>query len=140
MRSLASRTLVVLAAALVPLQPLSAAGCYCGTVSRHETGVEKQAGSDREKACCCKKALRVPGNTCCGSAVECSCSSDESSHSEPQNLPQRHSQTVQDLGQPADVLSLSRSEFQVAPSLPSADWRPFASGLERCIVLCRFNL
>ena len=158
MTSFASKTLVYLATVLLPLQPLSAVACGCDSHGRHDvdanirleqakavTGCCGRAercrcSSHSQTGSCCTKTREAPAKSCCGNGNTCSCRTDDSSPPVPQVPAQSRSQSVNDVAQPLLPASMSTGDPEAHACLVSADRPSGASGLARCIVLCRFRL
>ncbi len=158
MTSFASRTLVYLAAALLPLQPLSTMSCCCASHDRHSVDAslrQEQANAvtgccGRADRCCCSshsragscctKTQQAPAKSCCGTGNTCSCRTDDSSPPVPQVPAEGRSQSGNDVAQPLLLASISTGDPEVPTCLVSTDRPSGASGFERCIVLCRFRL
>ncbi len=155
LRQFASKTLVWLAAVVVPLQFYPSASCCCAMASRPGGGAETPlvlrdcclqgarsccAGTRGESRPCCSKTLRASTNCHGRTTGVCSCQPHHSPSPGQQARPEGRGQTVEMLAQrPADVSS-RLDEFKVSPSSSVAVWPTVASGFERCIILCRFML
>jgi hypothetical protein len=150
MSGLASRTLIWLAAALLPFQPLSVMSCRCDTNCQPSAGAKIPHGqnrvesgccsSQRQSGSCCAKTQRPGAETCCGDGCMCSCSPNKVPPPVPQVPSETRSRSIGGLTQAEVGLSLGINEFHASQSAFS-DTRPSGcSGAERCIGLCRFNL
>lgn len=158
MTGFASKTLVFVAAALLPLQPLSVMSCGCGSHDQRAVDANlRQEQTDGESACgrradccccsshlqprpCCAKRHRGPAKCCCGTGNQCSCESDHPSPPVPQVPPEGRSQSLSDLAEPLLAALVDPADLQVFTGLASRDWPSAASGIERCIMLSRFHL
>ena len=158
MTGFASRTLVCLAAVLIPLQPLAVLSCGCDSHGQHDVGAnpcKEQAkvesgccgradgcrcSSHSQAGSCCTKTHRAPAKSCCGTGDTCSCRTDGSSPPIPQAPPQSRGYSVNDVAQPLAIALFSPADRQSAVDFVSTDRPSGASGFERCIVLCRFRL
>ena len=154
-----AKTLVWLAAILMPLQVLPSAKCWCagerreridsGAAPRHHVQktcccyrtVPVQAAYTRgEDESCCPKANSSPESSCCGGSLTCTCfcQENDSSPAVPPAPTETRCRSVVDLLQlPAPVcLSLEKSQPRSAQQRPAFH----TSASERCISLCRFLL
>ncbi len=158
MTGIASKTLVYLAAVLLPLQPLAALSCGCD--SHGQPGVDAnpckeqakvesgccgradgcRCGSRSQTGSCCTKTQQAPAKSCCGTGHACSCRADDSSPPVPQVPAEGRNQSVNDVAQPLLSAFPSPGACQVPVNFVSTDRPSGASGFERCIVLCRFRL
>lgn len=158
MTGLASKTLVWLAAALLPFEPLSALSCPCAAPSQPSTDVQLRCptvGSDGDccrrvkpccrgdnsLGCCCAKNRRAGATSCCGTGNGCNCRSNDSSSPPIPEVPlESRSGTAGDAAQPPLTVFLSCSDAQMPVGELCAASPDLASGLQCCILLCRFNL
>ena len=158
MRNLAAKSLVWLAAVLVPLQPLSAASCCCAAPGQLGSDAEKHRGPIDNVARCCRSAQSCRGNadtqihSCCKAtpresahadckcADTCSCQANDTAPPEQQAPAQGRSRVYDQLTQPLSTVSFGLGDLLRSPSLFSSGRPVTASGFERCITLCRFNL
>ena len=158
MLAFASKTLVYLAAALIPLQPLAVLSCGCDSQGQH--GVDANTCKDQAKvksgccgrtnscccsshartSSCCSKTQQAPAKSCCGTECTCSCGEDKSPPPIPQAPPQSRGYSVNDVDQPLAIASFSPTDHPRYVDFLSSDRPSCASGIERCIVLCRFRL
>ncbi len=158
MTGFASKTLVYLAAALIPLQPLAVLSCGCGSHGQHgvdantcqeqakvETGCcgrgdGCRCSSHSQADSCCTKAHQAPAKSCCDTGGTCSCRADDSSEPVPQAPPQSRGYSANDVDQPLAIALFSPADRRSAGDFVSTDRPSGDSGFERCIVLCRFRL
>ena len=157
MRTLALKSLIWLVAALTALQPFLAGSCSCamagscgGDAQKRQRPVAEKAGCRQASSCCasnpvethscCQGTVRDSAKRCCQGTDACSCRLDDTS-SPKQPAPAEGSHRAADeLAQPPRAVSSTFGEFQVVPVIFGGDCPIASSGLERCIVLCRFNL
>lgn len=158
MTEFASKLLVCLAAALIPLQPLSAVSCGCdshgeqgvGDNTCHEQALAESGccgrtdggrlSSQSQAGSCCTKTHRAPTKSCCDTSGTCSCRVDDSSPPVPQAPSQSRGYCADDVAQPLAVAPFSPDDDSRYVGFRSTNWSSGASGLARCIVLCRFRL
>ena len=158
MTGFASKTLVYLAAALIPLQPLAVLSCGCGSHGQH--GVDANTCQEQAKVetgccgrgdgcrcsshsptgSCCTKTHRAPAKSCCNTEGTCSCRADDSSEPVPQVPPQSRGNSVHDVDRPLAIASFSSDDHPRREGFLATDRLSGDSGFERCIVLCRFRL
>ena len=158
MAGFVSKTLVYLAAALIPLQPLAVLSCGCDSHSQH--GVDANAckeqaqvksgccgradgcrcSSHSQTSSCCSKTHHAPAKSCCDTGGICTCGVDNSSPPVPQAPPQTRGYRVNDVNQPSAVVLFSPGDYSSSVGFLFTDWPSGASGIARCIVLCRFRL
>ncbi|NQT13187.1 MAG: hypothetical protein HQ582_10590 [Planctomycetes bacterium] len=149
-RAFAWKTLVWLAAVLVPLQALPSFECCCAAVSRQQIDAENQQGRpSSEQACCCGARSAPDGRApthsqarprpCCrGDSTDCTCAEDDSAPLPSQAPPESRLPSDDPLAQPLVDIGLA---FDPPPQRPS-DERLIVvtSAPERCILLCSFRL
>ena len=155
LRQLATKTLVWLAAVLVPLQSLPAAACCCTSASQQESGAEQRQGPSNpccltagsccdstraESHSCCKTTHQLPSKCSCTTTGVCSCQPHNSSSPDPQAPPEGGRQVVHIAAQPLAAVSLCVDDSRGLASTSYGAWLSACSGFERCIVLCRFTL
>jgi hypothetical protein len=154
-RHLATKTLVWLAAILLPLQSFPTAACRCA-IANQQMGDSQQrrtpgssccvvAGNCRasrgaEDSSCCNTMPEARCNCSCRTTGVCSCRPHNSSPPDPQAPPEDGRQAVQAATQPPAGVSLC-VDGSGRPTARSCGARSIAcSGFERCITLCRFLL
>ena len=158
-RRFPSKTLVWLAAMLMPLQALPAANCWCASESWERVDAETASGHHVQKICCCCRTAppgaastydedksccqRVgpsPKPSCGGHSHTCTCSCQEnnSSPAVPPAPTETRCRIVVDLLQlPTPIcMSLEKSQPRSADEVPAF----YTSAPERCTILCRFLL
>lgn len=158
MASFASKTLVYLAAALIPLQPLAVSSCNCDSHGQHDVDAnpcEQQAKLEsgccqRDDDCrcsrhsqansCCTETHPAPAKSCCETGGACSCGADNSSPPVPPVPRQSRGYSVNDGAQPLVIALFSPEDDPRSVPCLSTDHPRGASGLAKCIVLCRFRL
>ena len=157
----ATKAVLWLAAALVPLQSLSATACGCSSpdLPRHDRAGETRRGAEHSgssSSCCSEKAYVQQDRSRCGSAKRCggprdqapgscgsSCACDHSSPSSPPALP---TSTSSRNGEPVSTLALgtchTASLFGQTSSLASAFDHALVgiTSLDRCVALSRLIL
>lgn len=152
-RSFAWKTLVWLAAVLVPLQALPSFECCCASASRQQIDAEndlQRPGSDRGCCCCShstpdrRAATRSearPGAArpcCCGNSTVCTCAENDSSPLPSQAPPESRVQSDDQVAQPLVDIGLA---FDRPRQRPSDECPAVAtSAAERCVLLCSFRL
>lgn len=152
---LAPKTLVWLAAVMVSLQSLPAAACYCATASQQKNDAEQRqslsnpccltagsccASTHTQRHSCCETSYQVPAKCSCQTTGVCSCQPHNSSSPDPQAPPEDGRQLVHLATQPTAAVSLYLDDFRGSTSPSYGTWPSARSGLERCIILCRFTL
>ena len=155
LRQLATKTLVWLAAVLVPLQSLPTAACCCATASQQDSDAEQRQGSGSacclsatsccasthaQSLSCCKTTHQAPAKCSCQTTGVCSCRPHNSPSPSPQAPPEGGRQVVHIASQPVAVVSLCLDDSRGSTSASHGAWSSACSGFERCIVLCRFTL
>lgn len=158
MVSFASKTLVYLAAALIPLQPLAVLSCDCD--SHGQRGVDAnmcEVQAKAESACrgrdddcrcsshsqassCCTKTHPAAAKSCCETGGACSCGADDSSPPVPRIPPQSRGYSVNDGAQPLLIVLFRPDDDPPSVACLSTEGPSGAFGLASCIVLCRFRL
>lgn len=152
------KTLVYLAAALISLQPLAVLSCGCDSHGQHGAdanthkeqakvesvccgrGDDCRCSSHSRASSCCTKTLPAPPESCCDTGSICSCGADNSSPPAPlAPLPSR-GYSVNDAIQPSAIALFSSADHPCSAGFLFIDRPSAASGLARCIVLCRFRL
>lgn len=155
LRQFASKKLVWLAAVLVPFQSFPSAACYCTMASRTESGLETPpaprdccsqdtpgccAGRLGERRPCRTKTHPAAAKSCCETGGACSCGADNSSPPVPRAPPRSRDYSVND-GTQLSLIALFRPDDDPGSvAFLSTEAPSGASGLARCIVLCRFRL
>lgn len=157
MRNLASKSLIWLVAVMTTVQPLTAGSCSCAMAGSCGPKAEKQQRPAAEKACCqqarsccagnpvetrscCQGIARGSVKRCCEAADGCSCRRDDTPPPKQPAPADSSNRAADELAQPSRTVSSSFGEFQVVAVIFGNDCPTTSSGLERCIVLCRFNL
>jgi len=158
MTGFASRTLVYLAAALIPLQPVAVLSCGCDSHGQHAVEAntcEEQAKAEsgccgRTDGCrcsshsqagsCCTKTHPTSAKSCCDTGGTCSCRADDSSPPVPKSPLQSRGYSVNDVDQPLVIALFNHDEHSRYVGFLSTEEPSGASGLACCIALCRFRL
>ena len=147
---IASKTIVCLLAALMPLQGLPSTSCCCAAEAKQATDT-----SESHTTCCCNSSARpavspVATHSCCqqadsdGKRTSCSCGAGcqcEQSDSSPQpkQFPtDNRSRTSDQVVQPLVTFSPECGD----PEATESDGRRAVSvsAPNRCVLLCRFRL
>ena len=157
MRNFAFKSLIWLVAAMTSVQPLTAGSCSCAMAGSCGGEAENQQRPVAEKACCrqartccagnpveshscCQGTAQGSAKRCCAGTAGCSCRLDDTSPPKQPAPAEGSNRAADELAQPLTAVSSSLGEFQVVPVIFGDDCPTTSSGLERCIVLCRFNL
>ena len=158
LRGTTSKTLVWLAALLMPMQPVSAAGCCCATPDqqdddRADSQVSARAassccqvahcccaGKQAARTSCCQKRHGAVDHSWCQCGHACCCQHGEPSPAPPQAPPSSKVRTGDELGQPLAAVSCNHGEVHLGPSPQPTEEPSLGSAAKRCVMLCRFLL
>lgn len=157
MRTSVLKSLIWLVAAMTAVQPFAVGSCSCAMAGSCSGDVENQQRAVAERACCrqarsccagdpvetqscCQETAQGSAKRCCEGTDGCSCRLDDTLPPTQPAPAEGSSRAADELAQPLTAVSPSLVEFQVAPVVLGDDCPTTTSGLERCIVLCRFNL
>ena len=155
LRQFASEKLVWFAAVLVPLQFFPSVPCCCAMASRPQSGAQTPwalrdccfqatlsccAGTGDESRPYSLKTIQASTNSSGRTTEVCSCQPHHSPSPGQQARPEDRGQAVDVVAQLLADVSSSADEFKISASPSFAVRATVPSGLERCIILCRFIL
>ena len=151
----ASKALIWLLAALLPLQGLHIASCCCAAQVK-VTAADAGASKHHATCCCCRERVSLPADpqpathsccrradshvkqTCCRCSAGCQCKKNDSSP-RPKQIPPEHRTQINDLTTgPLVIFCLESGDPQ---TMEMEDLKVTSlSGADRCVLLCRFHL
>ena len=154
MTRFASKMLVYLAAVMLPVQPLSVMSCGCDAHSDANIGRQHIEGiasccdakapggrsSHSPASPCCTKAHESPSQSCCCNEGACTCRCDHSPSPTPQVPSEGRSPSANESAQSLLSVLIDFGNGHLSVGLASIEQPNVASGIERCVMLCRFQL